>query len=108
MTTPVLSPFDNEISWLYKWAQYWRYPSKLLLAHRRPDLTVIYEPLIQPLDAALRQNQSLDEIYARFSEQIPSLTPTDLSMLYVARSITQGQPLEAMLEPLNSFQRTEP
>lgn len=96
---PIRSPFDNDVSWLYKWGQYLQYPTKFLL----PTPTG-YETVTTRLQADLKAGQSLQDIYARLSELSPFLTPEDMSMLYVGLGLGEGLSLETLLPTLSGFQ----
>lgn len=109
-----VSPFDNELSLLYKWANSFEVPVKYVLV--RPATPAdqglpnrigdnVYEPLLSYILASLEQQVTLAELYTRVMALTTNLTNDDFAMIMTAALVTRDIPLEEIRTMLNTFFR---
>lgn len=109
-----VSPFDNELSLLYKWANLFEVPVKYVLvrpatpadqgaANRLGD--TVYEPVLSYLLARLERGTSLADLYAQVMALTTNLTNDDFAMVLTAALLSRQVPLDEIRNQLNTLFR---
>lgn len=101
MTEVNITPFDNEISILYKWARSYRTPIKLILItpEIRGDKEInIYSNGIDAINQRIKEGKTLREIYTEFSERLET---EDIVMTYALLSLSNKKDETEILNEIN-------
>jgi hypothetical protein len=110
-----ISPFDNEVTLLYKWAGAWSIPVRLILIReRQPNepqapgtRTHVFEPLSSFIQRQLAVGQSLNAIY-EMAKPLGGMTVNDFAMTYFSLQrdnpqINTAEGQFAILAAINQF-----
>ena len=103
MTEVNITPFDNEISILYKWARHYRTPIKLIVitTEIRGDKEVnVYANGIQIIQQMIEGGNNLQQVYAALSDKLEN---EDITMIYALSAIARQVPLNQVLGEINSL-----
>ena len=103
MTEVNITPFDNEISILYKWARHYRTPIKLIIIStniRGSKEVNVYSNGIETIQQMIEGKHSLKSIYNELNEELET---EDIAMVYALSSIAQKVPLNVVLNRINSL-----
>ena len=102
MTEVNITPFDNEISILYKWARHYRTPIKLILItpEIRGDKEInVYSNGIESINRRIQEGNNLRQIYIEFDARLEA---EDIVMTYALLSLAT-KPQDQILNEINSL-----
>lgn len=77
-----ITPFDNEISILHKWARYFQIPIRLILINTRikgDKEETIYTSSVQEINSLIQQGKTLEQIYNELSDKLET---EDIILIY--------------------------
>jgi hypothetical protein len=97
-----ITPFDNEISILYKWARHYRTPIKLILItpEIRGDKEInIYSNGIEAINQRFQEGKNLRDLYNEFGNRLET---EDIAMTYALLSLT-AKPAANTIFEINSL-----
>lgn len=106
MTEVNITPFDNEISILYKWARYYRKPIRLIVIDTliKGDKEVTNYSDAETVIANLyKEGKSLSEIFGQLQTK---LAPEDVAIFYYLLS-SRDKPIEEILGEINELYSSE-
>lgn len=108
---PVPTPYDNEVTMLYAWAQYWGFPRRLVIVRRRnPDDVaafgdVAYDRLsdiVHRLEEGTEEGEDLVSIFTTINDSNRDITPDDIAMIHFSLWHESTDP-KFLLNDINSF-----
>jgi hypothetical protein len=103
MTEVNITPFDNEISILYKWARYFKTPIKLILVETKisgDKVETIYTNGIETIQRLIGQGNNLQQIYDILGDKLEA---EDIAMVYALSALAQQQTLSNVLSEINKL-----
>lgn len=107
---PNVSIFDNDVTLLYKWANYYGVPIKQIVVRPRTEAdaniqsgskTWVYEPLNEMIRRLLQQGQSLYNIYEQVIAYSSDTSADDVAMTYAEMSDPNQR--DQVLKTVNDF-----
>jgi hypothetical protein len=106
MTEVILSPFDNDISILYKWARYFNIPSNLIII----DTQIVdgkevkqYTNGVYVINEMIQSGRSLKDIYNEVGSEIDI---EDIGMIYALSAISRNLPLAQIITEIEDLYKS--
>lgn len=107
MTEVNITPFDNEISILYKWARHFRTPIRLVIVRSKikgEKEETVYTNGIEAIQRLIQQRNNLDQINTQLGEKLET---EDIAMIYALRAMTDNLPIAPIIQEINVLYESE-
>ena len=119
-TTPVHTPFDNQVSVRFKWASYWKVPWRLVtVKHLGQASTVEPTPYRVVVDGDVLTNvyqqmrsmpdfgTDLYDLFHEFRKNNTDVSADDIAMIYWAEMLTRNNIRPYRTDPIDVFSEEE-
>ena len=101
-----ITPFDNEISILYKWAGKYGIPTYFVVItpEIKGDKQInIYSNGIDLINQRIKEGKKLKDIYREFNNRLET---EDITMTYALLSLSNNRPGNELLSEINNLYNT--
>ena len=108
---PILLPYDNEVTLLYKWSHYYQLPARLILIRSQQGLSAIapgaaeltFQPLTEAVSQLVSQGRELFDINYDIAPYLHDASAEDVAMVYMDTRQGQGATEAEVLAEVNNF-----
>ena len=102
-----ITPFDNEISVLYKWAQIFKIPVRLIMVSIEIEgdkEMAVHDSLTNIVNTKIQEGKNLIDIYYEIIDQYGQVNTNDVVMIYALLMMNRGTS-DPVLDEINNLYR---